>query len=359
MIKPSRHLFSLAAAAALVACATAPAPAPRPLPTAPAPISFDGHVAGKATDYVFVLVADASPATPGLALRAGESLRLAMPAAFKRNPQAAINSETDANLVLTKGWPQGSVRLAGQYRVGYEEKAHAMTVTASQDVAAAGANAPGIKVIHLRGRSFVNPGAGDYAVSVTHAAADGRPLAVWQGQLKVLASAPAARLAPTNFHLAPGTNSDFQQVPTSQPAPHALGLLLWGAQGAALNGVGIVPRDLARFPRYTGGLLVQDSNGDHKLDPATDTVVGGIIGAAPQGASGQVASSVTGADGQPMLSGEVPRHSGFPAAAGGGKPNPGLLAMQFRAGNLPGLYRPTVELIGGNSYQFTVVAAAP
>jgi hypothetical protein len=344
--------------AALAACATAPAPTPKPLMTAPAPISFDGNVAGQATDYVFVLVPDANPATPGLALLAGESLRLAMPQAFKRNAAVALSADTDFNLVLTKGWPQGSVRLAGQYRIGFDAAANAMTVTALQDVAADGANAPGIKVIHLRGRTFDNPMPGDYPVTVTQAAAGGGALATWQGQLKVLDEAPAARLAPTNFHLPPGTNSDYQRVAPGQIAPHTLGLLLWGPQGGALNGVGIAPRDLARFPKYTGGLLVQDSNRDRRLDPATDKVVGGIVGAAPQGATGQAATSPLGADGTPVLSGELARHAGFPAAGGGGKPNPGLLPIQFKAGSLPGLYRPTVELIGGNGFQFTVEATA-
>ncbi len=352
-------LMLTAVAAAVAACATAPTPTPRPLMTAPAPITFDGNVAGQATDYVFVLVPDANPATPGLAMRAGESLRLAMPAAFKRNPASAISADTDFNLVLTKGWPQGSVRLAGQYRIGFDERTHTLTVTATQDIAAAGANAPGIKVIHLRGRTFGNPMPGDYPVTVTQAAADGSALAVWQGQLKVLDEAPPARLAPTNFHLPPGTNADFQKVAPGQVAPHALGLLLWGPQGSALNGVGIAPRDLTRFPKYTGGLLVQDTNGDRKLDPAMDKVVGGIVGAAPQGATGQAATSPIGADGTPLLSGEVLRHAGFPAAGGGGRPNPGLLVVQFKAGSLPGLYRPTVELTDGNSVRFTIEATAP
>lgn len=353
-----KTLMLTALAAALAGCATAPAPVARAMITAPAPITFDGHVAGQATDYVFVLVADANPATPGFAMRAGESLRLAMPSAFKRNAPVTISADTDANLVLTKGWPQGAVRLAGQYRVGYDDKAHAMTVTALQDVPADGANAPGIKVIHLRGRSFVNPMPGDYAVSVTHMAADGKALASWQGQLKVLDDAPSARLAPTNFHLAPGVNGDYQKVAAGQVAPNSLGLLLWGEQGAALNGVGIAPRDLTRYPRYTGGLLVQDTNKDRRLDPATDKVVGGIIGAALQGATGQAATSPLGADGTPVLSGEALRHASYPPAAGGGKPNLGLLAIQFKAGSLPGLYRPTVELIGGNSVQFTVEVPA-
>ena len=357
MIKSALMLTALAAAVA--GCATPPAPAARPMMTAPAPITFDGNVAGQATDYVFMLVPDANPATLGLAMRSGESLRLAMPAAFKRNPAAAISADTDLNIVLTKGWPQGAVRLAGQYRIGYDEKANAMTVTAVQDIAVEGANAPGIKVIHLRGRTFGNPMPGDYPVTVTQVAASGSALASWRGQLKVLDEAPAARLAPTNFHLPPGTNADFQRVAPGQVAPHALGLLLWGPQGSALNGVGIAPRDLARYPKYTGGLLVQDTNRDRKLDPATDKVVGGIIGAAPLGATGQAATSPVGADGTPLLSGEVLRSAGYPPAAGGGTPNPGLLAIQFKAGSLPGLYRPTVELIGGNAYQFTVEAAAP
>jgi hypothetical protein len=97
-----------------------------------------------------------------------------------------------------------------------------------------------------------------------------------------------------------------------------------------------------------------NANGDHRLDAATDRVVGGIIGKAPQGAQGQMATSPTGASGQPILSGEVVRDAKYPA--GGGKPNPGLLPIQFRAGSMPGKYQPTIELIDGNSYQFTIQA---
>ena len=356
------QLISAAAVAAFVAmagCAGAPAPVARPLMTAPSPVSFDGHVAGQATDIVFVLVPDADPDAAGLSMRAGDALQLTLPSGFRRNPSVAISEDTDLNLVLTKGWPQGAVRLVGQYRVGYDERANAMTVTALRDIAAGDANALGIKVVHLRGRTFVNPGAGDYPVAVTQSAAGGAQLATWQGQVRVLTEAPPTRLAPTNFHLAPGSNADFQKVAPGQPAPLTWGLLLWGPKGAPLDGVGIAPSDLAKYPRYTGGLLVQDSNRDRRLDAATDRVVGGIVGGAPQGAVGQSATSPLGSDGTPVLSGEPLRHSGYPAAAGGGKPNPGLLTIQFRAGDKPGLYRPTVELVGGNGYQFTVEAAAP
>ena len=192
------------------ACSTLPAPVPQPLMTAPSPISFDGNVVGRATDEVFVLVADANPDKAGFAMRAGESLRLALPAAFKRNASVAVVPDMDTNLVLTKGWAQGSVRLAEQYRIGFDESRNAMVVTALKNIASDGMNAPGIKVIHLRGRTFDNPMPGVYPVTVTHPSADGKALAVWQGSLKVLDAVPTARLAPTNFHLPPGTNADYQ-----------------------------------------------------------------------------------------------------------------------------------------------------
>ena len=67
---------------------------------------------------------------------------------------------------------------------------------------------------------------------------------------------------------------------------------------------------------------------------------------APQGATGQAATSPVGVDGKPVLSGAVLRHALLQAAASGGKPNPGLLLIEFRAADKPCLYRPSVELVG-------------
>ncbi len=85
------RLASIAALAVLSGCATLPAPAPRALMTAPSPVTFDGNVAAQATDVVFLLIADANPATPGFSMRQGESLRLVLPPEFKRNPAVAIS----------------------------------------------------------------------------------------------------------------------------------------------------------------------------------------------------------------------------------------------------------------------------
>jgi hypothetical protein len=340
----------------LGACSSLPHSAAHPLIANPAPVSFDGNVSGKATEYVFVLVTDSDPAIPGLAMRRGDSLRLQLPADFRRNDQVAVSNDTDANLVLTKGWPQAALKLKDRYRVDYDASINGLTVTAMEDIGPGSGDAPGIKAIHVRGRTFVNPAAGDYPAEVRQVAADGSIVATWTGSIKVIASAPHARVAPSNFHLPPGSDSDFQKAALGRLMPQRIGVLLWDEAGRPMNGVGIAPRDLQRYPRYTGGLLVQDSNGDGVLDPAVDKVVGGDIGAAPDGAKGQSAVSPKGNDGKLILSGNALRNAAYAAAAGGGKPNPGLLVVEFRAGDKAGFYRPTFELIDGNSVQFALEA---
>ena len=345
---------ALLAGALLAGCASqATRVAPEPLAVARAPISFDGHVAGRATDLLFLVVNDADPATPGIGMAAGDRLMVALPKDFQRNSASALREDSDFNLVLTRGWPQGAVRQKEQYRVVYDAASNSIGVQALTDIKPEGPNAPGIKVIHLRGNTFLNLGPGDHLVRVSLFGADGREQRAWQGSAKIDFDAPKARLAPTNFHLPPGTDANFQKTGMNKEAQHWLGVLLWGAAGSPMNGVGIAPRDLARYPRYTGGLLVQDANGDGRLDPARDRVVGGIIGAAPAGAKGQSATSPMGPDGKPILSGNVLRHEKFP---GGGKPNPGLLAVRFQTGDKVGAYRPTLELIDGDAFQYTVEA---
>ncbi len=331
---------------------------PAAMDVGPAPVSFDGNVAGRPTDMVFVLVKPAAdPAITGLGMQAGETLRIELPAAFQRNPRTPIREDSDVNLAATKGWPQAAIPQAGRYRVVYEARANSIAVRADREITIQGQTTPGIKALHLRGSTFINPTPGRYRVGVRLLDPRGETKRMWRGDVEILPTAPAARLAPSNFHLSPGTNSDFQQTAPDKDAPHPLGLLFWGEAGAPLNGVGIAPRDTARYPRYTGGLLVQDSDNNGRLDPAVDRVVGGIIGSAPSGAKGQSATSpATAKDGGLALSGTAPVHPKFPAAAGAGKPKPGLMTIQFHAGDKPGLYRPTVELIGGNNYQFTIRA---
>ena len=160
-------------------------------------------------------------------------MRIEPPTAFCWSSAVAIAPDADINLVLTKVWPQGSVLLAGQCRVGCDDKGRAMTAIARQDVAASAANAPGIKRVHLHGRTFVNPVAGPCPVTVSQVCADGSVKVRWQGRFEATESAPNAHLAPTNFHLPPGTNADFRTLWPAQVAPLALGLLRRGPPGCA------------------------------------------------------------------------------------------------------------------------------
>ncbi len=84
-----------------------------------------------------------------------------------------------------------------------------------------------------------------------------------------------------------------------------------------MDRVGVTPMDLRHFPRYTLGLLVKDNN-----------VVGGISGAAPPGAAGQVALSPIDAAGGPILSGQLTLPNGNPAR--------GVLRVLFVTGNRSG-----------------------
>jgi len=359
------YLPTLILALALAACADmrtgtgsadVRASADQSLVVVPAPVPPDGYTAGAATHLVFVLVPNSDPAVKGIELKRGDTLSVALPAAFKRNDSVRLQEDSDFNLTLNKGWPQAAVKRAGQYKIFFDERTNTIGVRAEKDIAAEGANSPGAKGIHLRGETFMNPVAGAYPVEVRLAAGDGTARQTWKGTIQILSAPTAARLAPTNFHLGPGMNGDFQKTGVNQDAPLLLGVLLWDQSGQPLNGVGIAPPDRTRFPKYTGGLLVQHTRGDKTPDPTNDRVVGGIIGAAPTGATGQSATSPIGGDGRPILSGEMVRHAAFPAAQGGGMPNPGLLPIRFHTGSKAGLYRPTVELLGGNGYQFTIDA---
>jgi hypothetical protein len=93
------------------------------------------------------------------------------------------------------------------------------------------------------------------------------------GAVRILQAAPRARLAPTNLLLPRGGNANFQTILAGQEAPALLSLLLW-RDSKPLDAVGVVPPDPANYPRYTGGLLVLDSDGDGTLDPSYYEVFG-------------------------------------------------------------------------------------
>ena len=247
----------------------------------PAPVPPDGYYQGTATHLGFVLVPNSDPASKGIGLQKGDTLAVLLPKEFKRQDSVAVRDDSDFNLTLTKGWPQAPVKQAGQYKIVYDAKSNAIGVRADTDIGTDGANSPGIKMIHLRGGTFLTPVAGKYNVEARLADAGGNTKQTWSGVIDIAAGPMAGRVAPTNFHLGPSENADFQETARNQDAPKMLGVLLWDGAGKPRNGVGIATADRARFPSYEH-LLVAVKRGDEAPDAAAGEVIGGtvVVGAA-------------------------------------------------------------------------------
>jgi hypothetical protein len=351
MTRLTRLLVLLAAIAGPALHLATAAARTEALTVVPAPVPPDGYYAGTPTHLVFVLIPNSDPSVKGISLYKGDTLAIILPKEFKRNDGVAVRGDADVNLTLTKGWPQAPVRQSGQYKIFFDEKTNAFGVRADTDIGVDGANSPGAKMIHLRGDTFVNPAAGSYQVEIRLADGNGKIKNTWSGVINIASGPIAGRVAPTNFHLGPNENSDFQEIGRNQDAPKMLGVLLWDSAGKPKNGVAIAPTDRARFPKYDY-LLVEVKDGDKVFDATSGNVIGGIILSTPPGAVGQKVSTPFGADGKPVLSGEVPRSAKFSEAQGGGKPNNGLLPIIFHSGDKPGQYQLKVEMLGGNSIQY-------
>ncbi len=312
-----------------------------PLTIAPSPVTTDGNVAAFPTDLILMLPQAGDAQVPGLAFGTGGSITITLPPAFTRVAERPIN------VAVPRGWPQADVCCYVASAVG-----NVLTITFTTPVKTDGPDAPGVKILaHIRGGAFRNPSAGTYPIVAQVRETSAAPPRTASGSVTILAEVPAARIAPTNFLLPRGANANGQTVAINRPAPALLGFLLWRA-GAPLNGVGVIPAQPSQYPKYNGGLLVRDANGDGILTLPGDEVVGGIIGKAPSGATGQSAQSPVRANGTPILSGQL---NGY----GTTEPVAGLLPVRFTTGNLPGEYTPTFELSGGNSVQITVRAVLP
>lgn len=351
-MRASAKLFRLCAIASAAFSLASIAIAGERVIVVPAPVPPDGYYQGTPTHLVFVLVPNSDPSVKGIALQKGDTLAIVLPKEFKRQENVAIREDSDFNLVLPRGWPQAPVKQSGQYKIFFDEKSNTIGARADADVGIDGANSPGIKMIHLRGGTFLNPVAGKYNVEIRLADPDGKIKKTWNGIIDIAEKPMAGRVAPTNFHLGPNQNSDFQDMGQNQDAPKQLGVFVWDNAGKLKNRVGITGADHARFPKYDH-LLVEAKSDDKTLNAATGDVIGGTVISAPQGANGQTVASPKSADGNPILSGEVLRSAKFPEAQGGGKPSDGLLPIVFHSGDKPGAYQLKIEMVDGNAIQYS------
>jgi hypothetical protein len=229
----------------------------------------------------------------------------------------------------------------------------------------------GLKVVHVGlKKAFINRG-GHGAVAIRILDGDGKIVHKGSGEIEFL-DKPRPQIFPTNFPHG-RRNHNWQKVSPGEvvgqapgTVPIALMLFDRNAPGGkkGIVGAGVVSTQQLKamdyalpdtLKRYTGGLIVQDINGDGLADPNEDRIVGGVIGAAPAGARGQELRSLV-RDGVAGLSRPSSAFAKGPGKAFGGA----IMLLEFNAGDKPGLYRPTLALLkdpgdqtGGDGSQYT------
>ncbi|MCP5073163.1 MAG: hypothetical protein GY947_07690 [Rhodobacteraceae bacterium] len=334
------------------------------------------------------------PKVVGYGIPPGGSLEIEMVEGFERDWDVALSQSA---IMLVTGAPQQGLpgKVLG-YNVQDGENENTFLITPTDEAGlpanqlmspAPGAKGDpipnrGVKVIHIgfQQSAFFNTDSGGKVV-VRIKDATGSVVDSGSGNL-VFDESPVAQILPTNFpqkmrnHNWQSINSGDVTGVTEGTLP--LTFMIYGqspsgdvdamyAFKGGLEGVGVLstpqlnqigyskPEELVR---YNGGLVVQDTNGDGKLDPAVDAIIGGVIASAPADAKGQELKSLE-TDGAPVLSVLTEKMAPKPGKRWGGS----MLLLQFTGGDKPGRYRPTVALLkdpsdpasgDGSSFTYTI-----
>ena len=319
------------------------------------------------------------PNIVGYGIPKGGRLEVEMGGDYERDWDVGISQ---ASIMLVTGTPQQG--LPGK-KIGYKvtggdnENTFLFTPTGENGIVAEKTMTPapgakgdpvrqrGIKVIHIgfKQSAFFNNGKNG-TVIVRIKDASGNVVSTGTGSIDFLKS-PRAQVLPTNFpHKR--RNHNWQTVSPNAKTELPLTFMLYGkstgtdtkshyAYKGGIEGVGVVAQGNNHF---TNGLLVQDTNGDGKLDVKTDTIIGGVNISGPDGATGQSVSNMV-KDGKTMLSIDTAKMAPKPGTRWGGS----MMMLGFKAGSKPGKYKITTTLLNeagkmssgdGASYTYTVVA---
>ena len=366
------------------------------------PLSAAGLVRGAHSGINIYLQSDEAPgsafmnpAVIGYGIPAGGRIEIEMGEGFQRIGDIALTQKT---IMVVTGAPQQGmpgVKVGYEVSQGAAPNIYVIAPTGEDGLAAEMLMSPapgakgdpihqrGIKVFHvgfLQG-AFTNGGSSG-SVTVRIIDGDGKTVASGSADVDFI-DAPAPQIQPNNFPnrqrnhnwqvIAPGetlgVTAGTLAIPImlyETPRGVAPGAMVKFKKGPL--GVGVLSTqqlDAMDFfmpeaiARYNGGLVIQDSDGDGRLDPNKDRIIGGIIGAAPSGAKGQEIRSLNVAGAIDL---SKPASAYNPKA---GKRFGGAVSLlQFTAGDKPGLYRPTVALLrdpddlasgDGSSYTFTIV----
>lgn len=219
-----------------------------------APVTPDGDVAGAPTDLL-VTFADPDPTTPGVALKAGGTVRVRLPKAFVNEgvlPVADTGSAPDcappvvsacSTAVLTQGWPQSPVLPFPS--VEWEADTNTIVLTANADWPSTGIEQPGPKAVHLLLLGFSNPDqAGMYRLAV-EIKPDPNSDRVLRGatRTRIKRSIQPAISPNSQANGAPPPpfpNTLFQSVRPGEPS-NTMTFYMWDGAGEALVGADFAP----------------------------------------------------------------------------------------------------------------------
>jgi len=334
------------------------------------------------------------PRVVGYGIPAGGRVEIEFGGGYERDPAIAIAQKT---LMVVTGTPQqGMPGKAVGYALSEGASPNIIVITPTKDEglpaeelmspAPGAANDPirqrGIKVFHvgLLENPFINRGDGG---EITVRFYDGSDTLIRDGSESVeFLETPVPQIQPNNFPdaqrshnwqtVAPGetlgvTDGTVPIAFMAYAAPRGVAPEDMHTVKEGLMGVGVLStQQLAALEyekpdaldRYNGGLMVQDTNGDGRLDPRNDRIVGGVIGKAPAGATGQELRSLDVHGAMDITKPSSAYNAKFGPIFGGAV---GLL--QFTAGDKVGLYQPTLALLAkpgdvesgdGSHYTFTI-----
>ena len=329
-----------------------------------------------------------NPEIPGFGIPAGGRIEVEMGGGFTRNPAIPMNASA---VHMVSGTPQHGLSSKGLgygSREGANQNTFVLTAVSPEGLPAEKLLPRatvekldpipniGLKVFHIGLGAIAFTNRGDKG-SVTVRVIDANDKVLASGSAEVAFwDETRPQIHPNNF-LHKGQNHNWQRVePGSTPGKVAgtvpLTFMMFNKSAGppesrdGIVGAGIlsvkqlkemnftVPAEIAR---YDSGLIVKDTDGDARLDPRKDQIIGGVISGDLKGYD--VRSPEV--DGVPVLS----QPTGTFSERAGKRFGGAVMQVFYHTEYTDGTYRPTFALLkdptdlksgDGTSYTYTVIA---
>jgi len=345
-----------------------------------APVIADGNVTGQPFDYVITLDGSLDSQVLGRGLAAGGTIKVFLPPEFDLSnidpaypvstpPLSPVLPCVPGNLqcttaVVLRGWPQDPLFPPFQFHLlSIDETENALVLTAEKDIGLVpGADrAPYIKQIHLILHGLRNPAPGKYTIRVEAETGPDGTVETGEGLLRVYArTRPSINVTSVLVdalaggacgpgQLPPNPNNPvYQTTVVGEDAPFVWTFLLWGKNDEPLDNVKLIRvgrNHWLMLRKVPGQFSFRNTIGRIRID-------------APQGARGH---KVRLNNNDPMFDCPtlLPAAPVIGTTLGIGPQPVGRLDLQFKAGDVPGVYKTTLWMSAGNSVEMVVTATAP